>query len=71
MGTLKIQIDDKLERDLERLGKCLGCPKSEIALDALRWYLAIRKFRQLRRKAMPDAAAAGYLIDADVFRDMS
>jgi predicted transcriptional regulator len=71
VGTLTIRLDDKLERELERLAKQTGRPKSELARDALRRQLAIQRFRLLRRKAMPYAAAAGYLTDEDVFRDVS
>ena len=40
-------------------------------LEALRRQLSIQRFRKLRQAAMPYAAAAGYLIDKDVFRDVS
>jgi hypothetical protein len=33
--------------------------------------LSIQRFRALRREAMPFAAAAGYLTDEDIFRDIS
>ena len=71
MGTLTIRLDDKLERELARLSKRTGRPKSELAREALRKQLAIQRFRELRRKAMPYAEAAGYLTDEDVFRDVS
>jgi predicted transcriptional regulator len=71
MGTLTIRLDDKLERELERLARQTGRPKSELARDALRKQLAIQRFRKLRREAMPYAEAAGYLTDEDVFRDVS
>ena len=71
MGTLTIRLDDKLERELARLAKRTGRPKSELAREALRKQLAIQRFRELRRKAMPYAEAAGYLTDEDVFRDVS
>lgn len=56
MGTLTIRLDDKLERELERLAKQTGRPKSELAREALRKQLAIQRFRKLRREAMPYAA---------------
>ena len=71
MGTLTIRLDDKLERELARLAKRTGRPKSALAREALRKQLAIQRFRELRRKAMPYAEAAGYLTDEDVFRDVS
>jgi predicted transcriptional regulator len=71
VGKLTIRLDDKLERELERLAKQTGRPKSELARDALRRQLAIQHFRLLRRKALPFAAAEDYLTDEDVFRDVS
>lgn len=71
MGTLTIRLDDKLDRELTRLAKRSGRSKSEVAREALRRQLSIQRFRALRRTAMPYAAAAGYLTDEDVFRDVS
>ena len=71
MSTLTIRLDDKLDRELARLAKKTGRTKSEVAREALRRQLAIHQFRVLRREAMPYAAAAGYLTDEDVFRDVS
>jgi len=70
MGTLTVRLDDKLDRELMRLAKRTGRSKSEVAREALRRQLAIQQFRRLRRKIMPYAAAAGYLIDEDVFRNV-
>lgn len=71
MGTLTIRLDDKLDRELERLAKRSGRTKSEVAREALRRQLSIQRLRALRREASPFAAAAGYLTDEDVFRDVS
>jgi predicted transcriptional regulator len=71
MGTLTIRLDEKLERELARWAKRTGRSKSEVAREALRRQLSIQRFRALRRKAMPYAAAAGYLTDEDVFRNVS
>lgn len=71
MGTLTIRLDDKLERELARVAKRTGRSKSEVAREALGRHLFSQRFRALRGKAMPYAAAAGYLTDEDVFRDVS
>ena len=71
MGTLTIRLDSKLERELARLAKRTGRPKSEIAREALRQRFAVSRFRGLRSLAMPYAQAAGYLTDKDVFRDVT
>jgi predicted transcriptional regulator len=64
-------LDDKLERELERLSKRTGRSKSEVAREALRRQLSLQRFRGLRLEAMPYAAAAGYLTDEDVFSKVS
>ena len=71
MGTLTIRLSEKLERELTRLAKRTGRAKSELVREALRKQLAVERFRELRRQAMPYAEAASYLTDEDVFRDVS
>jgi predicted transcriptional regulator len=71
MATLTIRLDEKLDRELARLAKQTGRTKSEVAREALRRQLSIQRFRSIRDAAMPYAAAAGYLTDEDVFRDVS
>jgi predicted transcriptional regulator len=71
MGTLTIRIDDKLENDLEQLAKSQHRTKSDLAREMLRTRVAVERFRELRRKALPLAEAAGYLSDEDIFRDIS
>ena len=71
VSTLTIRLDAKLDRLLARLARETGRTKSEVAREALRNQLFIEEFRSVRRVAMPYAAAAGYLTDEDVFRDVS
>jgi predicted transcriptional regulator len=70
-GTLTIHLDDELDRELTRLAEQTGRTKSDVAREALRRQLSIQRFRALRAASMPDAAAAGYLTDEDIFRDAS
>ena len=71
MGTLTIRIDDELENDLEQLAKSQHRTKSDLVREMLRKRVAVERFRELRRKALPLAEAAGYLSDEDIFRDIS
>ena len=71
MGTLTIRIDEQLERDLDKLARSLHRTKSDLAREMLRKRIAVERFRELRRKALPLAEAAGYVTDEDVFRDIS
>ena len=69
--TITIRLDKDLDRELTKLAKRTGRSKSDLAREALSKQLAIQRFRELRRRAMPYAEAAGYLTDEDVFRDVS
>ncbi len=71
MGTLTIRIDDELENDLDQLAKALHRTKSDLARDMLRKRVAVEKFRELRRQALPLAEAAGYISDEDIFREIT
>lgn len=72
MGTLTIRLDDGLEKNLEQqLPKSQHRTKSDLAREMLRKRIAVERFRELRRKALPLAEAAGYVSDEDVFRDIS
>ena len=70
-STLTIQLDPELENQLDRLAASTGRSRSEIAREALRRHLAVSQLRELRSRMMPFAAAAGYVTDQDVFRDVS
>ena len=60
MGTLTIRIDDDLERELDELAKVRHRTKSDLAREMLRKRIAVERFRELRRKALPLAEAAGW-----------
>ena len=69
--TLTIRLDKDLQRLLDRLCKRTGQNRSDIVRDALRRELSLRRFEDLRRRALPFAEARGYLTDEDVVRDVS
>jgi len=69
--TLTLRLDPKLEKALEQIAKRTGRTKSEIAREALKRQIAIVRFRELRKKALPFAEAQGLVTDEDVFRVLS
>lgn len=71
MATLTIRLDDKLERELNRLAKAQHKTKSEIARELLRRHILVRQLDEVRNKLRPYAEAAGYLTDEDFFRNIS
>ena len=70
-NTLTVRVDDGLLLMLDEVRKESGQTRSEMIREALKRHLARRRFEQLRREAMPFAAARGYLTDEDVFKVVS
>jgi len=71
METLTIRLPDDLKDDLQKLSDELSKPVSDIVRESIRRYVAVEKFRALRKKTLPFAEAQGYLTDEDVFNAIS
>jgi predicted transcriptional regulator len=71
MSTLNVRIPERLRRDLEKVAKSEDRPVSEVVRESLRRYVAVQRFRSLRKKTLPFAEAQGFLTDDDVFRAIS
>jgi predicted transcriptional regulator len=71
MNTLTIRLPDELRDDLQKLSEEQSKPVSDIVRESIRRYVAVEKFRSLRKKALPFAEAQGYLTDEDVFNAIS
>jgi predicted transcriptional regulator len=71
MNTLTIRLPDNLRDDLQKLSEEQSKPVSDIVRESIRRYVAMEKFRSLRKKVLPFAEAQGYLTDEDVFEAIS
>jgi len=71
MNTLTIRLPDDLRADLQRLSREQSKPISDIVRESIRRYVAVERFRSLRRKVLPFAEAQGFLTDEDVFKAIS
>ena len=71
MSTITIRLDDDLKERLDRSSARSGRSRSDIVRDALRRQLVLETFETLRRQVLPFAETRGYLVDEDVFRDVS
>jgi len=69
--TLTIRIPPELRGHLQDLSRLEDKPVSEIVRESLRRYIAIHRFRQLRRRVLPFAEAEGILTDEEVFHLIS
>jgi predicted transcriptional regulator len=70
-NTITVRLDDDLAPILDAVCQHSGRTRSEVMRDALRRHLARLRFEQLRGRVMVAAAARGYLVDEDVFDQVS
>lgn len=71
MNTLTIRLPDDLRAELQRVSQDENKPVSDVVRESLRRYVAVAKFRSLRRRVLPFAEAQGFLTDEDVFGAIS
>jgi predicted transcriptional regulator len=71
MNTLTTRIPDELRADLQRISLEQNRPVSDVVRESIRRYVAVERFRGLRRRALPFAEAHGFLTDEDVFKAIS
>jgi len=71
MNTLTIRLPDELRADLQKLSQEQNKPVSDLVRESLRRYVAVEKFRSIRKTVLPFAEAQGFLTDEDVFKAIS
>jgi len=71
MSTLTIRLPDELKADLQKFSREQNKPVSDVVRESIRRYVAIEKFRAIRKKVLPFAEAQGFLTDEDVFKAIS
>lgn len=71
MTTLTIRLPDTLKADLDKLSRNEKKAVSDIVRESLRRYVAVERFRSVRKKILPFAEAQGFLTDEDVFKALS
>jgi metal-responsive CopG/Arc/MetJ family transcriptional regulator len=69
--TITIRLPEKLQKELDAVVAEERASRSEVIRIAIERYLALKKFRQLRRKTLPFAEAQGLLTDEDIFKAIS
>lgn len=71
MTTLTVRLPEDLRAALESLSSEEHIAVSDIVRESVRRYVAIKRFRALRKKVLPFAEAQGLLTDEDVFKAIS
>lgn len=67
MNTITVRIPEELKNDLQRISETEHKPVSDLVRESVRRFVAVERFRKLRRKTLPFAEAQGYLTDEDIF----
>ena len=70
MTSITIRIPDELKYDLQTISESEHKPVSDVVRESIRRYVAVERFRQLRRKTLPFAEAQGLLTDEDIFEHL-
>ena len=68
---ITIRLPKKLQKELDIVTKGEKASRSEIIREAIARYLAVRRFKQLRKQVLPFAEAEGLLTDEDIFKAVS
>ncbi|MDD5483508.1 MAG: CopG family transcriptional regulator [Kiritimatiellae bacterium] len=71
MNTLTVRIPNDLRSKLRNISQEQRKPVSDLVRESIRRYVAIEKFRTLRKKVLPFAEAQGFITDDDVFKAIS
>jgi predicted transcriptional regulator len=67
---ITIRLPDDLRKILDQISKKERIPASNLVREAIRRYVAVYRFRQLRKKVLPFAETQGLLTDDDVFENL-
>jgi len=70
-SILTVSLPSAVRKELDRTARADGVSRSDLVRESLRDYLFIRRFRALRKRLVPAAAAQGIHTDEDVFRHVS
>ena len=71
MNTLTVRLPNKLRCELEDISQEQRKPVSDLVRESIRRYVALERFRALRKRVLPFAEAQGFVVDEDVFKAVS
>ena len=71
MTNLTIRLSEALKAELDEISREENRAVSDIVRESIRRYIAIERFRSVRKKILPFAEAQGLLTDEDVFKALS
>lgn len=71
MASMSIRLPKDLQADVKSISRESRMPASEVVREAIRRFVLVHRYNKLRAKAVPRAAAMGFLTDEDIFRAVS
>jgi len=71
MNTLTVRLPNELRSELQDISQEQRKPVSDLVRESIRRYVALERFRALRKRALPFAEAQGFVMDEDVFKAVS
>jgi predicted transcriptional regulator len=71
MSTLTVRLPNELRSELEDISQEQRKPVSDLVRESIRRYVALERFRALRKRVLPFAEAQGFVMDEDVFKAVS
>ena len=71
MTTLTIRLPEQLRAELDEVSRDENKAVSDIVRESIRRYIAIERFRSVRKKILPFAESQGLLTDEDVFKALA
>jgi predicted transcriptional regulator len=67
-GTITVRLPEDLKDKLEYTSEKTNLGVSQLVREAVRRYLAVQRFRELRADTVSYAEKAGFYTDEDVFK---
>jgi len=71
MHTLTVRLPNELRSELRDISQEQRKPVSDLVRESIRRYVALERFRALRKRVLPFAEAQGFVMDEDVFKAVS
>ena len=63
---INVRIPAQLQKKLQEISRQEKKPVSDLVRESLREFIAVRRFRQLRKQVLPFAEAQGLVTDDDI-----
>ena len=70
-SVLSVSLPEKMAAELDMIAKETGRNKSDIVKESLAEFLWEKRFRNIKKRLIPKAKAAGFVTEDDVFREIS